>query len=299
MVTKIMGVSVSVNGTEFEMDNNGPYIFQGEEGLAMPPITRYSQRSPLQHGDSDLGFRLEPRIFSLAFTAASSSKAELMNHRAQLLSWFAPFNNLRFRFDLANGTTRYIDCNYLGGLELSKSDRVGIYQKMVLQFKANDPTFYDVAPQAYTISGGISGDTFEIPHVVPHPVGSASLNALADLWYLGSWYSYPHLIRIGGPVENPVLENLTTNEKLDFTGTTLESDEWLDIDCRFGKKTVKNQDGVNMIAALTTDSDLATFHLEPRGPLTSSGVNTFRFTGSEPGINTVVEINYINRYIGI
>ncbi len=95
-----------------------------------------------------------------------------------------------------------------------------------------------------------------------------------------------------------MLENETTGEKLDFTGTTVAAGHYYDIDCRYGRKSVKDEAGTNEIADLTSDSDLATFHLAAE-PEAGGGVNSLRLTGSAVTTATKVELTYDTRYLGI
>ena len=107
----------------------------------------------------------------------------------------------------------------------------------------------------------------------------------------GNWSAYP-VIYIDGPIEDPILVNTTTGEVLDFTGITIASGDTYIIDCRYGRKTVKNAAGTNKIVDLTAASDLATFHLEP-------GDNAFTLEGTSTDANTQVTINFYPRYLGI
>lgn len=115
--------------------------------------------------------------------------------------------------------------------------------------------------------------------------------------YTGSFSEYPE-ITIVGPITDPVLTNVSTGEVLDFTGITISAGDSYTIDCRFGYKTVKNAAGTNKIADLTSDSDLATFHLGA-DPEVSGGSNAFTLTGTSTDANTQVTVAYYNRYVGI
>lgn len=115
--------------------------------------------------------------------------------------------------------------------------------------------------------------------------------------YSGSFVEYP-VITITGPITDAVLTNVSTGETLDFTGITIAGGTSYTIDCRFGYKTVKNSAGTNKIADLTSDSDLATFHLAP-APEVSGGANAITLTGTSTDSNTQVTVAYYNRYVGM
>lgn len=115
--------------------------------------------------------------------------------------------------------------------------------------------------------------------------------------YAGSFSEYP-VITIVGPITDPVLTNVSTGEVLDFTGITISGGDSYIIDCRFGYKTVKNAAGTNKIADLTSDSDLATFHLGA-APEVSEGNNAITLSGTSTDANTQVTVAYYNRYVGL
>ena len=95
-----------------------------------------------------------------------------------------------------------------------------------------------------------------------------------------------------------VIENLSTGEKLDFSGYTIGAGHYYDVDCRYGYKTVTNDLGENKIAELSDDSDLATFHLGAH-PEVDEGRNSLRVTGTDVNEDTEIYVNYYERYLGI
>jgi hypothetical protein len=80
----------------------------------MPPIRRLSEQGPVQHGDTDLGFRLDARLFALTLrTAQNQTIAQLYDNRKQIINIFKPLSGLpvQLRYILPNGDIRQIDCN--------------------------------------------------------------------------------------------------------------------------------------------------------------------------------------------
>lgn len=106
----------------------------------------------------------------------------------------------------------------------------------------------------------------------------------------GNWDDFP-VITLAGPINDPVVTNLTTGEVLDFTGATIAANEYYTIDTRYGHKTIYDQTGANKVSTLAGSSDLGTFHLEPGGNLLQ-----VTFTGGT-SVATAVTMNYHNRYI--
>ena len=103
---------------------------------------------------------------------------------------------------------------------------------------------------------------------------------------------------ITGPCQNPKIENLTTGEKLELL-YNVAAGQIVTISLAVGQKSITDNYGLNLIGALTGDSDLATFHLAP-DPEVAGGDNTIKATlgGATPG-TTSVQFKWFARYVGI
>lgn len=273
----------------------------GDDGWGMAPLHRFSQRGPQQHGETDKGLRLDPRYGQLVFQIPAGTWSELQTKRAQLLALFSPSEE-PLKIKWTRSATRYIDVHYVGDLGFGSGDREGYSQKVAVTLKAPDPTYYDPVPATRTIDMGGGTSSFPVPMAVPHNVGTSVGDMTVNISYPGTWHSFPHLIRIIGPITNPVITNETTGEVLAFTGITIAGGDYYDLDLRFGQKTVFNSSGTNKIQDLTDDSDLATWHIEKgpaAGTLTGPKLNSIRVEGTSITPTTRVEIAYYVRYLGI
>lgn len=121
-------------------------------------------------------------------------------------------------------------------------------------------------------------------------------NIGGSIVYPGDWQEYP-VIRIDGPISDPVLTNASTGETLDFTGYTIGSGDYYEIDTRYGYKAIRNSGGDNKIGQMSSDSDLETFHLAPDQEV-AGGVNILSLSGTATGSSTGVAIYHYNRYTG-
>jgi hypothetical protein len=128
-------------------------------------------------------------------------------------------------------------------------------------------------------------------------VGVSTLSLSTNVAYTGSWLTYPTL-RITGPVKDPVVTNTTTGDALTISAT-IAAGEYYDIDLSYNAKTVVDNTGANRISTLSTDSDLASWHIAPPVDGTGTRNNTVTFTGQEASSATALRIQYYTRYDGI
>lgn len=111
--------------------------------------------------------------------------------------------------------------------------------------------------------------------------------------YAGDLPEYP-VISVRGPITGLNVQNLTTGETLSFGTTAIASGSVYVIDTRYGHKSV-TQGTVSKLGELTSDSDLATWHLAP-APVVAGGTNIIAIAGTSVNFTTRVDIVYYNRY---
>lgn len=295
-----MELSVIRGGLETSVSDGNPFWLVEQDGLGMAELHRLNERGPLQHGDSDLGYRLDPRFVTLVVGVLAETPGEVWDLRKQLLDCFRPgAGALILKCTLENGDVRQLDGFYYSGLTMPTSDREGaIYQKAGMVVKAPDPTLYDPSAHSEVFELGGGTDVLEVPMEVPMVVGASTIDAAKSIYYAGTAESLPFLIRITGPIDDCVITNETTGEKLDFTGAAIDPGDYYDIDLRYGYKQVVDSTGASKLAELTTDSDLATWHFAPE-PEAPDGLNNIRVQGSNVDPSTRIAISFFDRYIGV
>ena len=285
-----------IGSTEYSLSDGDPRFRLEEDGLGMAPTRRITERGPLQHGETDLGFRLDPRLIPLVFGVSAATESDLYDYRAALLAIFKPRTAaIKLRYTLSNGDVRQIDTHYAGAMTFPSRDRKGFYQRGGLTLRASDPLFYD--PTLQSVSYGLGGGSGSgaVPTPVPTAVGASAIDQTQAIIYGGDFLEYP-VLTVNGPIADCVITNETTGEVLDFTGYTLTTG--MVIDCRYGYKTITKTDGTNLIDKLTNASDLATFHLEA-SPDAAGGENLINVTGSGVDANTQIILQWYSRYIGL
>lgn len=281
-------------GVKYSLDDGVYCYHHGDSGMGGPPMHRMEERGPLQHGATDLGFRLDPRVIQLVLGLYADDRAGAYLKRKQLAGIFPPgaAGSLEWEVD---GLVRQIDGHLMEGMDFSSQDRTGGWQKMAVVLRCPDPTWYDPAGSAltYTLGGGGSGTP--VPTPVPTPVGASNILANTALTYAGDWLSYPHLIRIVGPMTDPVIRNLTTGEELPFSAT-IATGHYYDIDLRYGYKTVVDDAGVNKVSMLTTGHDLATWHIAAH-PEAAGGINVIEVEADAVSELSAIQISWLDRYL--
>ena len=323
------GSTVSLGGL------TGAYLLLDYSGLGLAGVRRLTQRAPAQNGDTDIGHRVDSRTINLAWGVAGISPAypmmALEEARQALFSVFRPrdYDPVKILFVTPGGQRRQIDVNLQNEFDHSSGSYEGVYsQRLVAQLVAGDSRFYD--PTARSLSFDLSalsgGWNIEENGEVTSLGWSIGENgeATSDGWQIGVGalgvtqvlsygdgsplpaIEYPTIV-LTGPLVNPIIQNVTTGEKLDFTasgGLIIPTGGTVTIDLRIGEKTIINDSGVFVDQYLSNDSDLSSWHLSFDTELLfdgsrSDGNNTLRVTGADATLATSVVVIWFNRYIGI
>lgn len=294
---------VTPDGVEYLLTSPNSRIVFSWEGEGMPPIDYITQRGPFQHGETVLNYFLRPRILQCAIRHEFCTREEYWTGRNALLSILRPNRQTtstltpgRIRKRLANAERRDIDVFIIEGPGYA-ARQSGQWDERafteVLRFIAHNPIWYDPVQRSQTFN---TASITDLVFPITFPIVFTSLDISANLTYLGTWIEYP-VITINGPISNFVLENTTTDEEIALTAVLLTG-ESIVIDLRYGIKTVIKSDGSNLIGTLTSDSDLATWHLAP-DPEATNGINAIHITAQGANATTSIIINYYRRYIGV
>ncbi len=301
-------VYISPDDQTYRFNNaTDQFVIAGVSGTGMPPITYRTQRGPFQHGVTPLGFILEPRLIQLLHRRNATSRANYWAARQDILNLLRP--NRQATADLELGVlrkihepsrvTRDISVFIQAGPEFvatqqGRWDEFGFTE--AIQFIAHDPTFFDPAKVQVDLTLDASAEDIEFAFDFPFTFLSSALGETDIINYVGTWDSFPTILFIG-PMRNPIVRNLTTGEKIALT-TIIGAGRTVTVSLQYGNKTVVDDLGTNLIGSVTTDSDLATFHLAP-APEAPLGVNSIGVAASSLTAASRITIEYFTRYIGI
>ena len=270
----------------------------GSINWGLAPLHRITQRGPFQEGDSDVDFRLDPRVFSLPIVSPASTIEEHLDRRARLLDIFKPGNDTaQFRLSWTSGMVtreRTIDVVVVGGLTMD-TDSTDFTVRAVIQLRAADPTWYNTFGDIEVISAQLFGTPTPYPKTYPVPYGSDTINKITAITYDGSWLTYP-VIQCVGPATNLTIVDSLGNV-INFVDPILAGDTWT-IDLTYGAKTVVDQNGLNKFSSLDINSNLTNWALYP-DPTVANGINTVVVSATGNDSNTQVTLTYYARYIGV
>jgi hypothetical protein len=270
-----------------------------ESGLGMPPVEHVVQRAPLQHGATRLFTRLAPRTVEVSFVDTAVDASGRWANRRALMEMLKAFDTLVLRKVLPDGQGSYdLAVVYAGGAEFSSADDVyPRWSKVGIRLLAHNPVWAATDPSTVTVGLPSYPDAGQLPWTFPIMFGASAINRDMEVTYGGTWLVYPE-IDVRGPVTNPTVENLTTGEKLAIEAEVLE-DEVIRFSLDPLEKTVTNiTDDTSWLGYLSTDSDLATFHLAA-SPEAPGGINALRFYGFSAGADTAITLRWHDQYIGL
>lgn len=307
-------VTVASDGTiadwseVYTFDNSvDRFLLSTATGTGMPSIEYITQRGPYQHGETVLDYRLKPRTIQLQHRRNACDRYSYWETRADMLNLMRPNYHLvdnfgpgRLRKVLPDGSIRDIYVLFDSGLPFSSSasewDEFSVEEQ--IRWIAHDPIFFD--PVTSSVEWTLAGlNHWILPWTFPSEFlfGGGILSEVVNVTYAGTWLTYPEIVFIG-PMNLPRVENLTTNQKIDLNynipaGTTIT------VDLSYGNKTVTDNFGNNLFGVLTSDSDLANFHIAPH-PEATGGVNQLRTIASNLTIDSSgIYVYWNTKYIGI
>ena len=292
----IQGTTYTLNG--YDVVSGLTFNYLGDLGFGMAPLHRITQRGPLQQGDSDVDFRLDPRVLQLPFIFTANTMAEHYAIRDKVLAIFSPSNVIgTLTITRPDGTQRAIATKILGGLSLDVDSKSGYGVKTIVQMRADDPTWYN--PTQTTIAGtsAIVGTPTPIPRVYPVTYGaSGTINVNTSITYSGTWNAYPNIVAVG-PLNSLIIQNTSTGDIITLTANIAAATTYI-FDLRYGFKTVVDQLGANVLANISATSNLATFNLAPM-PQVVGGINNISITATGGTSASSVTLTYNDRFIGV
>jgi len=276
---------VNADDEEFSIDPPN-YMLLGFEGFEQPSTDIQMSKAPYQDGKTFIDDIFDERVVTLTFAVFADDQQELFDRRAIINQRFNSRLGLGIlKLEQVEGSTYYLDVitKSINFIESVKSE----YTTVVIQLIAPNPFWYDPT-QLESIMVGFSGG-FSFPF--SFPVSFGQVGTQVTITNSGN-VDTPVLIYFYGEVEEPVIENQTTDESITLT-QTVDDGDILIINTAFGEKSVMLLSGgeyTNAFEYVDPDSDF--WKLQP-------GDNTVRYTSSSEGENAECRLYYYNRYSGV
>jgi len=305
---------ITADGKRYKFNDDDRCVMTFE-GFGMPDISYITQRGPFQNGETVIDYRIEKRIIQILVRQDGCSRWDYWENRSSLIDYLRPnrallgiLQNAQFVITFPDTTKRALNVNTIDGPKftarsLDRWDEWGYTES--LRFIAHDPILYDPTAICKTIAVIQTVNELVFPvtfyNSFRNPSGwqvifaSDLVDETLSITYPGTWPTFPNLV-ITGPLEVPVITNLSTNEfiKLPYS---IVAGEIVTIILQPGAKTIKSS--INGNITVSDDSNMTTFHIECN-PKVAGGINVFKLSGNKgkSGV-TKLDISYFVRYIGI
>jgi len=294
---------ITPDGAEFQFNTSTDRFIFADQGLGLPPVTYYTQSGPFQDGATVTGYTYQPRIVQMIYVQQNDNQDEYWQSRYDLIDFLRQNRQLANDFRpsilrkvFMDNTLRDLFVFVDQGPVLSTSginewDRYTINDP--IRFVAFDPIFFEPCYMSATM-------TFEpfdgLIFPVAEPIEFNGAGAETDfIVYDGTYKTHPYIV-ITGPASNPVIENLTTDQRIELQ-YIIGTEEVVTIETGLGNFKVRTQDDVDLRGLVTIDTD-PLFSLAP-APTAPGGRNSLSIAVEGSTAATSVVINYWNRYVGI
>lgn len=150
-------LTATVSSDSINLSNGSPYAFITLRGGSGPDVRRVTTRGPMQHGDTDRGYRLGPRDMELVVGFRATTDAILDGYRKTLTSFFKPLKGtpVKLLYTRDDAAPRQVDCHVVGDIkiDLVPEYRPGHYHRATIRLYAPDPAWYNPTQGSVTVLG--------------------------------------------------------------------------------------------------------------------------------------------------
>lgn len=275
---------INAKGQSIILTNRKPFLLESVEGRGDVSADTQTQKAPYQDGVIIIDSVLDARNITLQVSIIADSRDELSMYRQHLSSIFNPKLGLGTLTYKNGETIREIQCKADGVPSFPVGDAKGKwFQKTSINLIAPDPYWksLEIVEEPMAAFVGL----FEFPFDDEFEIG---IEGHTRTFVNNSDADVPLKITINGPVRNPQLANLTTNELIKVKRELVEGDV-LEISTEKGNKYVR-LNGDNAINWIDLSSKF--WFLEP-------GENTVQFTADEGQESATLKIVWQERFLAV
>lgn len=275
-----------------------PYLVAGASGVGIAPAEHLSRQHVYEDGEQFVDARFGARTVQLAIDIAPARAQDLPACREALYTMLAPVREgcyLTYRRE--DGAEREILARLTDALDVPTAAFQGAQQRVVLTLRCASPHWYDPGAELwiYSVAGGAGA--FGFPLAFPRGFGASTVDLTETRTYAGQIDAYPE-IRVTGPAEDLVLENLTLGTRLDLSAYAISAGEVVTFALSAASKAVSSSVAGNILRYLSDDSDLGAWRIGAH-PTAPDGRNTVHveLEGATNATEVVIQFNPL--YAGV
>ena len=267
-----------------------PFRYLTSEGFGGTDNEIQTRRGAYQDGVTLQTVRLSPRSLMIRFLALAADRGGVEQKRRRIAAAFNPrYGPGTLVWTQEDGTQYALRCVALSGSPTYLAGRTSqgrSWQEVIVDLQAPDPCWFDAEATTLPLAGLTGGATFPISFPCIFAVQGSTRVIINE-----GDIAAPVRIQIPGPCLNPVVENLSTGEKIALA-LEVEAGQSVLIDTAYGnllcRLVASNGTQTNAMQYLTPESTF--WQLQP-------GENIVTF--STPSGSVVVSIEYASRYTGV
>lgn len=272
------------------LNTNGFYI-KDIKGLGTMQGEIQSVKAPFQTGSTYIDTTYNDRKIRFNVYLVADSRAALQTKIRDFLTTLHPEKSGVFRYSQSTGDyeldVRVEDVTEMSGAGMQKKS-----QQFSVVFTATDPRWRDTAKTSQTLNDLTGGLEFPFEYNVQF----STISGNQTVTNTGDLETGVELIA-NGPATDPKVWSYTTSSVIEFSGLTLQDNQYVVVDTRFGRKEVTwyrpsmTPVQKNAFGYLTAASYL--WKLQ-------TGDNELGYTTAGGSASAgQLEIKWYNRYIGV
>jgi hypothetical protein len=266
-----------------------PYTTYEYDGFGISEFQHTTVAPPQLHGEYWQDTRMEAKILTVEFGFTGEGIPERQFSRREVVRLFNPLLGPgTLRIDQVNGISREIRCILAESLPLPSAEFAGVgHYRTLVRFKSDGiPAFIDPVENEFVLDFVGAPGNFTFPWSFPRVFAQSGF-ATAPIVTNEGDIETPVRIELTGPLTNPILTNLTTDQSIAFTGLTLLAGQVFVVDTDPARYVV-TIDGTDSWQYL---SEMNMWSLIP-------GDNHLQFDIGGTTVATVGTVNWFTRYLG-
>lgn len=286
----------------YQIPNGRKYYFYTNSRGALnwtnfghPQINFIEDRGPSQHGSTVRDWRAQPRtitieLFDESCNGMQCSYAEIVDALRLTRSGYPGYLRVLNQDSSLLEIPAYIQDGLTGGRDMGS----GLSPKQmrdVVQLYCPDPIWRQVEVQTVTAEPVPTNSC--MPLCLPACLGSGIISETINICYTGSWDCDQITIVLTGALDSPVITNVTTGQVIELN-YDISLGETVTITITPTSSSIVSSTAGNIIGSLTSNSDLAFFHLMAR----TTNILTFEGANGIQDI-TSIALSYYNRYLSV